>query len=340
MVGNMATIKEIAEKTGFSLSTVSIVLSGNGDERHISVQTQTKVLKVARDMGYAPNVSARRLRSSAGIKRLIVIYWASDYRAALVFRFLQGVHRYMRRKNAGYEVIIHPFKPGTLSDLLSPAKLSAYSAGIICTADEEDISYLERIKVFTPIVLYNRHSKKYSSVITDNTEVGSAAARILWDRGKRSALAVCASRHLSFVNERIEAFITAFCRLGGVTEKLNVPDNTIASAYAGVLDYDFQGKSGLGIFCTTDILSMGIMKRLNELGIGGEVHIVYISMLNKEVSSFALPDCSILEIPIEKMGYRCLETIDRIFNGEIVEPCAVKVKFAGSGIVPHVPPLP
>jgi DNA-binding LacI/PurR family transcriptional regulator len=324
----MTTIKEIADKTGYSLSTVSIVLNGNGDERRISAQTQNKVLAAARDMGYIPNVSARRLRNSGGIKNMIVVYWASDYRAALVFRFLQGLHLFMRRTKTDYEVIIHPFDPGTLSKVLSPSALSAYSAGIICTADEKDIAFLEAMGGVTPIVLYNRHSEKYSSIIVDNYDIGRKAARLLWDAGKRRTLAVCAARNLSFVNERVEAFITVFQSLGGTVETLNVPDNTIAAAYTAAADFDFQRESSLGVFCTTDILSMGILKRLNELGLGREtVRIVYIATFNNEIASFALPGCSMLEIPIEKMGYKCLETIDRIFKGEIIKPRAVMVKI-------------
>jgi DNA-binding LacI/PurR family transcriptional regulator len=328
----MATIREIAEKTGYSLSTVSIVLSGNGDERRISAQTQNMVLAAARDMGYIPNVSARRLRNSGGMKNMVVVYWASDYRAALVFRFLQGLHLFMKRKKADYEIIIHPFDSGTLSGVLRPSTLSAYSAGIICTADEKDIAFLEALRVVTPIVLYNRHSDKYSSIIVDNYDIGKEAARILWDKGKRRALAVCAAKNFSFVNERVEAFITVFQNLGGTAEILNVPDNTIVAAYAAAVDYDFQRESGLGVFCTTDILSMGILKRLNELGVGREaIRIVYIATFNKEIASFALPGCLMLEIPIEKMGYKCLETIDRIFKGEITKPCAVKVKITAPG---------
>jgi DNA-binding LacI/PurR family transcriptional regulator len=323
----MTTIKKIAEKTGYSLSTVSIVLSGNGDERHISARTQDKVLKTARDMGYAPNVSARRLRNNGGMKNMIVVYWASDYRAALVFRFLQGVHRYMKRKKAEYEIIIHPFDPGTLSRILSPPKLSAYSAGIVCTAAEKDIAFLGEIKAITPLILYNRYSEKYSSVVVDNREIGQEAAKVLWEKGKRRALVVHAGMYLSFVSERVEAFISAFRNFGGEAEELDVPENTIAAAYSRAGDYDFQGDPGL--FCTTDILAMGILKRLNELGITGEsVHIVYITTLNREIASFALPGCSLLEIPIEKMGYKCLETIDRIFKGEILKPSPIKVKFS------------
>jgi DNA-binding LacI/PurR family transcriptional regulator len=306
---------------------VSIVLSGRGDERHISALTQTKVLDAARSIGYVPNVSARRLRGGGDIKKLVVAYWASNFPAAPVFRFLQGLHRYIARKNAAYEIIIHPFKPGTLPELLSPSALSVYSAGIVCTADEKDIAFLETVKAVTPIVLYNQHSEKYNSFIVDNRDIGNTAAKILWDRGRRKALAVYAARNLFFVNEWIESFIAAFRKRGGEAEALNVSDNTIASAYNGVLALDVQG--GFGVFCTTDILAMGILKRLNELGIEGEsVHIAYITTLDREIASFALPGCSMLEIPIEKMGYKCLDTIDRIFKGEIIKPSTVKVKFA------------
>jgi DNA-binding LacI/PurR family transcriptional regulator len=235
----------------------------------------------------------------------------------------------MKRKEAAYEIIIHPFKPGNLPALLSPSALSVYSAGIVCTGDEEDIAFLERMKFVTPLVFCSRYSEKYSSVTVDNREIGSAAAKILWDRGKRKALAVYSARNVFFVNEWVETFIAAFRKRGGDAETLNVLDNTIASAYNGALAVDFQGD--LGVFCTTDVLAMGILKRLHELGLEGEsAHIVYITTLNREISSFALPGCSTLEIPIEKMGYKCLETIDRIFKGEILKPCAVKVKFTPS----------
>ena len=60
----MSTVKEIAKQTGYSISTVSIVLRGQGDARSISKKTQVKIIKAAKDMGYTPNISARRLRKS------------------------------------------------------------------------------------------------------------------------------------------------------------------------------------------------------------------------------------------------------------------------------------
>ena len=53
-------IKQIAERLNISPSTVSVVLSGKGDEMRISKATQEIVQKMAQEMNYHPNVYAIR----------------------------------------------------------------------------------------------------------------------------------------------------------------------------------------------------------------------------------------------------------------------------------------
>ena len=55
-------IKNIADKLGLSVSTVSVVLNGRGDQVRISKETQKKVLNAAKEINYQPNIYARRLR--------------------------------------------------------------------------------------------------------------------------------------------------------------------------------------------------------------------------------------------------------------------------------------
>lgn len=54
----MATMKDVAEKAGVSLSTVSYVLSGS---RPISAATRTHILKVMEELDFHPNAVARAL---------------------------------------------------------------------------------------------------------------------------------------------------------------------------------------------------------------------------------------------------------------------------------------
>ena len=57
----MATIKQIAERCGVSVSTVSKALNGAAD---VSPGTISRVRKVAAEMGYVPNSAARALKTS------------------------------------------------------------------------------------------------------------------------------------------------------------------------------------------------------------------------------------------------------------------------------------
>ena len=57
----MVTLKDIAKKAGVSAMTVSRAL--NGKIKDISPQTAEKVRKLAEEMGYIPNSSAKALAS-------------------------------------------------------------------------------------------------------------------------------------------------------------------------------------------------------------------------------------------------------------------------------------
>ena len=58
-----SNIVDIAEKSGFSITTVSRVLNGKADKYRISKATQQKIKSVAEELNYVPNEFARNLRS-------------------------------------------------------------------------------------------------------------------------------------------------------------------------------------------------------------------------------------------------------------------------------------
>ncbi len=57
------SIKDIAKKSGVSITTVSIVLNGNGTERKISESVIKKIMDVAAELNYRPNQQAKSLRT-------------------------------------------------------------------------------------------------------------------------------------------------------------------------------------------------------------------------------------------------------------------------------------
>ena len=57
------TVHMIAEHVGVSASAVSTVLANRHVERRLAPATVDKITKAVRDLGYVPNVAARRLRA-------------------------------------------------------------------------------------------------------------------------------------------------------------------------------------------------------------------------------------------------------------------------------------
>ena len=57
----MATIYDIAEKTGFSASTVARALNGKG---YCSPSAKEKILRAAQEIGYVPHQAAKTLKNN------------------------------------------------------------------------------------------------------------------------------------------------------------------------------------------------------------------------------------------------------------------------------------
>ncbi|HET6440717.1 MAG TPA: LacI family DNA-binding transcriptional regulator [Anaeromyxobacter sp.] len=62
-VGRRTSLKHIAALTGFSITTVSMVLNGRSEEFNISPETRDLILAAAKEHNYQPNLHARSLRN-------------------------------------------------------------------------------------------------------------------------------------------------------------------------------------------------------------------------------------------------------------------------------------
>jgi DNA-binding LacI/PurR family transcriptional regulator len=91
---------DVAERAGVSQSTVSLVFSGKGRGR-VSEATQEHVRRVARELGYRPNVAAQALR--LGTSRAVALL-VPDITNPFFSRVLRGAQR--AAAAAGYTVAL------------------------------------------------------------------------------------------------------------------------------------------------------------------------------------------------------------------------------------------
>src|ERR1700761_9793514 len=83
------TILDVARKSGFSASTVSIVLNEAPLSRYVAATTKEHIRKTTKALGYRPDAFARSLRSRRSHTIGVMIFDISDPFCTLILRGME-----------------------------------------------------------------------------------------------------------------------------------------------------------------------------------------------------------------------------------------------------------
>jgi LacI family transcriptional regulator len=86
----MVTIRDVAKESGFSSTTVSIVLNNAPLARYIPVATKKRIERAAKKLGYRPNLFARSLRSKRSHTVGVMVVDMTDPFCTLVLRGIEN----------------------------------------------------------------------------------------------------------------------------------------------------------------------------------------------------------------------------------------------------------
>lgn len=86
----MITIREVAGESGFSVTTVSMVLNNGAGVARIPERTRNRIWEVARRLGYRPNLHARSLRSNRSQTLGVMVFDLTDPYCTQILRGIQN----------------------------------------------------------------------------------------------------------------------------------------------------------------------------------------------------------------------------------------------------------
>ena len=86
----MVTIRDVAKESGFSATTVSIVLNNAPLARYIPTSTKKRIESAAKKLGYRPNLFARSLRSRRSHTVGVMVFDMTDPFCTLVLRGIES----------------------------------------------------------------------------------------------------------------------------------------------------------------------------------------------------------------------------------------------------------
>ena len=176
------TLKDIAEKTGFTVNTVSQALRGSPKLRE---ETKAAIRAAAKELGYVHNALAGSLRSGSSRTIAIIVGDTSNLRFSIQLHAFELAFRTL-----GYQVIVRSSVDGVL---LCP-----------CQKSRAAIDLLESCR--TPYVLFGRCYDDLPAVIWDDERGGYLAGQQLAQAGCRHILMLNVPDSISSARERESGF--------------------------------------------------------------------------------------------------------------------------------------
>lgn len=324
----MTTIYDIAARCGVSASTVSYVLSGQGDRRRISPETQARVRAAAAALGYTPR---RRCAGGDGAGRrtpVIAVYWPRRDFEMCMPPLTQGMNSALALSPCPVNISIRPYDQGYLGTLLAD-QAPACDTMLFVAGQRDDLNWLEAHRPAVPAVLLNRSLPGYSSVSVDHRE----AARLAAEHAVR-----CGGTDVTLVMNTVDYYgLTS--RSGHMAEVLKEhgwePEgHTLCCANRIDDGYDLgremlrSGRLSRAVLCAYDMVGLGILSALGEEGIqvGRDVRVLAVSTGPQRLFARSCPPMTVVDLRIRESMERCLTMAIDLAAGRQTEPRSLTVQ--------------
>jgi len=305
----MATIKEIAKRAGVSPSTVSRVLRGKG---RVSSETKERILRIAKELGYSPNVSARALVTGRTSTVGFLIHPRQSLDSGSFYgEILAGVEK---ETNAfGFHLI---FSTQVSEDLPPMVKERRIDGLIIAGCDiPKELIFAVREQGI-PLVLVDYHLDKVDSVFTDNIGGAYEAVTHLIRLGHKKIGFICEwFDDLSFA-ERFKGYKLALEDNGLPFDEALTAEGVPRKEGSGYIAMKKLLEKNLpsAVFAANDSAAAYAIQALKEKGLKVPQDIAVVGFDDGPIAIHTEPPLTTMRVFREKMGIlaarRLLELIE------------------------------
>jgi len=197
------TIRDVAERSGFSSATVSIVLNNAPLARYIPDTTKGKIQRAAAHLGYRPNLFARSLRGRRSHTVGVMVFDMTDPFCTLVLRGIENT----LYQSSYLPILTDVHNERSRFERYLEMLLDRRIEGLVVLAnwlfvDINLLADLEKNNIPTATVGRELKNDKISSVIVDNAAGARLALEHLFSLGHRKIAFIRGPHQLSDTEPR------------------------------------------------------------------------------------------------------------------------------------------
>jgi DNA-binding LacI/PurR family transcriptional regulator len=321
------TLQELAKAAGCSISTVSRAL--NDSDHRVNAVTKQRILALADQLGYRPNMTARGLKMDRTFTIGLVVY---NIASAFTPVLIRGIQEYLKQRDYFSIIISTDWDPDLESEAVHQL-ISRSIDGIIFVESWRDESNNTLDLANKPYVyVYRLFDGKYSnSVIIDDRYGARLAVEHLVKLGHRRIAFINGPHGWAASKERLAGYQDVLAQYEIPYDSSLIEDGTweVQSGYQAAEKFIVRADRPTAIFAANDFMALGAIYAVQDAGLNVPKNIAVVGYDDREFTSFSKPTITTVCPPSFEMGQMAAQLmLNRLENQvEIENPVRVQGKL-------------
>jgi DNA-binding LacI/PurR family transcriptional regulator len=307
----MVTIRDVAKESGFSATTVSIVLNNAPLARYIPTTTKKRIEGAAKKLGYRPNLFARSLRSRRSHTVGVMVFDMTDPFCTLVLRGIESslyqasylpILTDVHNERARFERYLEMLLDRRVEALIVVANWLFVNIDVLGDLEKSNI----------PTVMIGRELKNdsISSVIVDNELGAYTAVEHLYALGHRKIAFIRGPKTLTDSAPRWRG-VRAFAKARGLEldPRLTVdlpessdPMSSFEIGYKLTEEMLKAKRPFTALMAFDDMTAFGAVRALSRAGLRVPEQCSVVGFDDIAASNLCTPPLTTIRQPMEAMG--------------------------------------
>ncbi|WP_306210232.1 LacI family DNA-binding transcriptional regulator [Actinoplanes sp. RD1] len=294
-----ATIRDVARASGVHISTVSRTFSA---PHLVNVETRTRVLACAEQLGYRPNRAARALITGRTCNiGLIVADIANPFFPPLI----KAAESQARKHDH------HIFVADTNEDAIAEEELVRALAkqvdGVLLCSPRMSNSLIEQLSREVPLVVVNRQITGLPAVVMDVAQGARLAIEHLTGLGHRS-IALAAGPRGSWTSKEIRRSAAAAARAAGADLLVTGPNAPTEDG--GLAAADTVARAGVtAVLAYNDLMALGLIEGLHGRGLRVPRDVSVVGIDDIALSRLTRPKLTTVATPTAAAGRAAVDML-------------------------------
>ncbi|MBV8969386.1 MAG: LacI family DNA-binding transcriptional regulator [Verrucomicrobia bacterium] len=309
------TLNDVAARCGVSYQTVSRVANGS---RFVAEETRTRVLQAIHDLGYRPNMAARRLATRrSGVIGMV----ASDITYYGPAQLMVSIEETARRHDYSLMFVGIDRSSDTQLEAAIDHLCKHQVDGLVVGANiEGKVELVQRLCRGVPFVTLDRTTPTtVPAAVVDQSLGVRLSIKHLLELGHRQIASVAGPSGWPAAVERRNAFVRALKRARVEPGLIVEGDWSAESGYAATIRLLGLGRKAFSaIVAANDQMALGVMRALHHKRVKVPQEVSVVGYDDLPESEFFEPPLTTIHNDFARQGELCFEMLLRLINQEAI----------------------